>query len=129
MSLIRLRIVQGKPGAFLAHGWGVGVMLGLGDPAGEPSDQISAIWRLRDLAVQEGLDPAVWRAGPNLLKIYGDLGLTAVPLGHDGLLLPENAEVQPQACRYLCCVAERDLVTLAPQLAMLAERSLDHAAE
>ncbi len=30
------------------------VMLGLGDPAGAPSDRISAIWRLRDLAAQEG---------------------------------------------------------------------------
>ena len=34
-----------------------GVMLGLGDPTGAPSDRVSAIWRLRDLAVQEGLDP------------------------------------------------------------------------
>ncbi len=105
------------------------VMLGLGDPAGAPSDRISAIWRLRDLAVQEGLDPAVWRAGPGLLKIYGDLGLTALPLGPDGQLLPESQDVAPFSCQYLCCVAERDLGTLAPLLAMLAERSLDHAAE
>ena len=69
-----------------------GVMLGLGDPAGAPSDRISAIWRLRDLAAQEGLDPAVYRAGPGLLKVYGDLGLTALPLGPDGQLLPESEE-------------------------------------
>jgi hypothetical protein len=36
MSLIRLRIVQGKPGAFLAHTLGVGVTLGLG--VGDPDD-------------------------------------------------------------------------------------------
>ncbi len=57
---------------------------GPGRPGGSPSDRISAIWRLRDLAAQEGLDPAVWRAGPTLLKVYGDLGLTALPLGPDG---------------------------------------------
>ena len=106
-----------------------GVLLGLGDPAGAPSDRISAIWRLRDLAAQEGLHPAVWRAGPGLLKIYGDLGLTALPLGPDGQLLPESEDVAPFSCQYLCCVAEQDLGTLVPQLAMLAERSLDHAAE
>ena len=110
------------------------VMLGLGDPAGAPSDRISAIWRLRDLAAQEGMDPAVWRAGPGLLKVYGDLGLTAVPLGPDGQLLPESPNEAPTSMHYLCCVAERDLSTLAPQLASLAEPGLaepglDHAAE
>ena len=111
-----------------------GVMLGLGDPTGAPSDRVSAIWRLRDLAVQEGLDPAVWRAGPSLLKVYGGLGLTALPLGPDGLLLPEKAgddraDDQP-ASAYLCCVAERDLGRLLPYLPFLAERrGLDHAAE
>ena len=105
------------------------VMLGLGDPAGAPSDRVSAIWRLRDLAVQEGLDPAVWRAGPGLLKVYGDLGLTAVPLGPDGMLLPESDGEGPPASDYLCCVAERDLVTLAPQLATLTGAGLHQAAE
>ena len=98
-------------------------------PARIRADRISAIWRLRDLAAQEGLHPAVWRAGPGLLKIYGDLGLTALPLGPDGQLLPESEDVAPFSCQYLCCVAEQDLGTLVPQLAMLAERSLDHAAE
>ena len=105
------------------------VMLGLGDPVGAPSDRISAIWRLRDLAAQEGLDPAVWRAGPELLKVYGDLGLTALPLGPDGQLLPESEGEAPSSSHYLCCVAERDLVTLAPQLPLLAVPGLDHAAE
>ena len=68
------------------------VMLGLGDPVGASSDSVSAIWRLRDLAKQEGLDPAVWFAGPELLKVYGGLGLTALPLGSDGLLLPESGD-------------------------------------
>ena len=105
------------------------VMLGIGDPAGSPTDRISAIWRLRDLAAQEGLDPAVWRAGPTLLKVYGDLGLTALPLGPDGLLLQEGRDEEPEALEYLCCVAERDLITLEPQLQLLADRELDHAAE
>jgi uncharacterized membrane protein YbhN (UPF0104 family) len=105
------------------------VLLGLGDPVGAPADRISAIWRLRDLAAQEGMDPAVWRAGPSLLKVYGDLGLTALPLSADGSLLPEGAECSPETKQFLCCVAERDLVTLAPRLSSLANTSLDHAAE
>lgn len=98
------------------------VMLGLGDPVGLQGDRISAIWRLRDLALQEGRDAAIWRAGPGLLKVYSDLGLTALPLGQDGLLLPESKDDQPvQSDRYLCCVAERDLGTLLPQLPILAK--------
>ena len=105
------------------------VILGLGDPAGAPSDRISAIWRLRDLAEQEGLDAAVWRAGPGLLKVYGDLGLTAFPLGEDGQLLPENPEETPASRYYLCCVAERNMGALVAQLPILEEPGLDHAAE
>ncbi len=105
------------------------VMLAIGDPAGSPTDRISAIWRLRDLAAQEGLDPAVWRAGPTLLKVYGDLGLTALPLGANGRLLHDDGIQDPTSPEFLCCVAERDLVTLEPQLQMLAERELDRAAE
>ena len=125
-------VVMGEAGRsaipFLRLG---GVMLGLGDPAGAPSDRISAIWRLRDLAAQEGLDAAVYRAGPGLLKVYGDLGLTALPLGVNGQLLPESeGEDAPASALYLCCVAERDLVTLMPQLPGLANKTgLDHAAE
>jgi uncharacterized membrane protein YbhN (UPF0104 family) len=97
------------------------VLLGLGDPAGAEEDRVSAIWRLRDLAQQEGLDPAFWRAGPGLLKVYGDLGLTALPLGPDGLPLPEAPDETPSAEHYLVCVAERDLRTLLPLLPELAD--------
>ena len=96
------------------------ILLGLGDPAGPESDRVSAIWRLRDLAQQEGLDPAVWRAGAGLLKIYGDLGLTALPLGPDGLPVPETGETLPGSTHYLVCVAERDLSALLPMLPLLA---------
>lgn len=96
------------------------LLLALGDPVGPESDHISAVWRLRDLAHQEGRDPAVWRAGPGLLKIYGDLGLTALPLGPDGLPLPEALDETPSSNQYLVCVAERDLTTLLPMLPSLA---------
>ncbi len=96
------------------------VLLAIGDPVGAEADRVSAIWRLRDLAQQEGLDPAFWRAGPALLKVYGDLGLTALPLGPDGLPLPETTDETPEAAQYLVCVAERDLTTLLPLLPQLA---------
>jgi uncharacterized membrane protein YbhN (UPF0104 family) len=103
------------------------VLLGLCDPSGEESDRISAIWRLRDLARQEGLDAAVWRAGPELLKVYGDLGLTALPLGADGLPMPEaTGDETPPAKHYLVCKAERDLKLLLhvlPHLALGSETS------
>jgi uncharacterized membrane protein YbhN (UPF0104 family) len=95
------------------------VLLGIGDPMGAETDRVSAIWRLRDLAQQEGLDPAFWRAGPGLLKVYGDLGLTALPLGEDGLPL-EGTDQAAEARQYLVCVAERDLATLLPLLPQLA---------
>ncbi|HSU06980.1 MAG TPA: phosphatidylglycerol lysyltransferase domain-containing protein, partial [Acetobacteraceae bacterium] len=96
------------------------VLLALGDPAGAASDRVSAIWRLRDLARQEGLDPAFWRAGPELLKVYGDLGMTALPLGWDGLPAPEAPDETPPAPQYLVCMAERDLGVLLPLLPKLA---------
>ncbi len=114
------------------------VLLALGDPAGTMSDRLSAIWRLRDLAEQEGRSAAVWRASRSLLKVYGDLGLTALPLGADGLPRARQApgqEVHGQAIPsqgsgedqwpgaaefYLCCVAERDLHSLLPLLPELA---------
>lgn len=104
------------------------VLLGLGDPTGAEGDRISAIWRLRDLAQQEGLDPAFWRAGPGLLKVYSDLGLTALPLGADGLPLPESTGELPVARQYLVCVAERDLKTLLPLLPQLATNHVVPAA-
>lgn len=103
------------------------VMLGLGDPAGAASDSASAVWNLRDLAQQEGLDAAVWRAGPGLLSIYADLGLAALPLGSDGLPAPEAEGIAPLVRHYLCCIAERDLKQLLPLLPELAEGALADA--
>ena len=95
------------------------VLLGLGDPAGAEGDKISAVWRLRDLARQEGLDPAFWRVGPGLLKVYADLGLTPLPLGRDGRIVSSD-EGADATRRYLVCVAERDLSALMPMLPELA---------
>ena len=95
------------------------VLLGLGDPAGAEGDKISAVWRLRDLARQEGLDPAFWRVGPGLLKVYADLGLTPLPLGTDGQIVQADETPDPSR-RYLVCVAERDLGALMPMLPELA---------
>ena len=98
------------------------VLLGIGDPAGAESDCISAIWRLRDLAAQEGLDAAIWRAGRSHLKVYADLGLAALPLGADGLPLGDAEEfARPAAAQYLVCKAERDLSVLLPLLPKLAQ--------
>jgi uncharacterized membrane protein YbhN (UPF0104 family) len=98
-----------------------GVLLGFYDPAGANSDRVSAIWRLRDLAAQEGLDPAVWRAGPALLPVYADIGLAALPLDADGMPRAED-EAEPSRGEYLACVAERDLPTLLPLLPELARQ-------
>jgi hypothetical protein len=97
------------------------VLLALGDPVGAVSDRVSAVWRLRDLAEQDGLDPAVWQAGRSLLQVYADLGLAALPLGPDGLPMEDNEDSDtPHAKHYLVCVAERDLPTLLPLLPSLA---------
>ena len=98
------------------------VMLGLGDPAGAVSDRVSAIWNLRDLAVQEGMDPAVWRAGPGLLKVYADLGMAAFPLAEDGLPLSEMGDTA-RTDEFLCCVAEKDVAALMPMLPDLVARA------
>ena len=96
------------------------ILLGLGDPVGPAADRISALWRLRDLALQDGYDPAIWGAGPDLLATYADLGLAILPLGADGLPAVEPALDAP---RYLACVAERDLALLLPLLPSLASQS------
>ena len=99
------------------------VLLALGDPAGAEGDRASAVWRLRDLAEQEGRDCAVWRACPDMLKIYNDIGLTALPLNADGMPAEEHCPPgAPPARHYLCCVAERDLATLLPLLPRLRQR-------
>ena len=81
------------------------IWLALGDPAGEERERISVIWRFRDLCDSARVDPAVWRAGPDLLRVYADIGLTALPL--------EGGNGVP---RYLLCRAERDLSALLPLL-------------
>ena len=82
-----------------------GIWLALGDPAGEERDRISAIWRFRDVCERAGVDPAFWRAGPGLLRVYADIGLTPFPLqgGDEGAL-------------HLLCRPERDIEALLPLL-------------
>ncbi len=103
------------------------VLLGLGDPVGQDADRVSAIWRFRDLARQEGLDPAFWRAGASLLTVYGDIGLTALPLAPDGspLISAGDTPEDDPARLYLLCVAERDLTALLPLLPRLVEPAAD----
>ena len=94
-----------------------GLLLGLGDPTGGARDRISAIWRLRDLAIQEGRNTAVWRAGPEMLDVWGDIGLTAWPLGADGT--PHAREPEEADRRFLCCPDEagfRTVVAALPNL-------------
>ncbi|GGC31840.1 hypothetical protein GCM10011504_07600 [Siccirubricoccus deserti] len=91
-----------------------GIWLALGDPAGEREDTISAIWRFRDLCDRAGVDPAFWRVGDGLLRVYGDIGLTAVPLGG----APPT---------YLALRAERDLEKLLPLLPPALQREAEAA--
>jgi hypothetical protein len=96
------------------------VLLALGDPVGDTGDRVSAVWCLRDLARQEGRNPAVWQAGRDLLEVYGDIGLTALPLGPDNLPVADAEDAPgPHAERYLVCVAEHDLPVLLPILLTL----------
>ena len=46
--------------------------------------------------------------------------MTALPLGADGLPLPEAGTETPPAEQYLVCMAERDLSALLPLLPALA---------
>ncbi len=105
-------------------------MLGLGDPAGAGADRVSAIWRLRDLAQQEGRRPAVWRARRDLLDVYADLGLSAIPLDAAGGVLEEfDDPAHPRAAAFLVCRAERDLAALLPALTRLGLRQREPVAE
>jgi lysylphosphatidylglycerol synthetase-like protein (DUF2156 family) len=84
-----------------------GIWMAIGDPVGEERDRISAVWRFRDMCDRAGVDPAFWRVSPTLLRVYGDIGLTAFPLD-----APASGEPQ----RYLACRAEKDLEKLMPLL-------------
>ena len=97
--------------AFLKRGK---VWLALGDPAGERQDAISAIWRFRDACERAGADPAFWRVGPDLLRVYADIGLTAVPLAAPG----------EEARHFLACRAERDLNALRQLLPPALQREM-----
>lgn len=55
-------------------------LVGLGDPAGAQEDCVSAIWRMRDLALQDGLKPVFWQVGTPFLRIYDDIGLSVWPM-------------------------------------------------
>jgi uncharacterized membrane protein YbhN (UPF0104 family) len=104
-------------------------LLALGDPMGADSDRVSAIWRLRDLAQQEGRSPAIWQAGRSLLKVYADIGLAALPLDADGHPADDAIDpARPAADQYLVCMAERDLPGLLPLLPAL-HQSMAKAAE
>ncbi len=98
------------------------VLLALGDPSGADSDRVSAVWRLRDLAQQEGRDLAVWGAGTGLLAVYGALGLAPLPLGEDGMVCDAAGAARSGSWsgRALYCVAGRDLDELLPLLPELA---------
>ena len=97
------------------------ILLALGDPAGDRADRISAIWRLRDLARQANATPAIWWAGRDLLQVYGDIGLAALPLKPDGTPGADAEDAPgPHATHYLVCIAEQDLPTLLPILPSLA---------
>jgi len=85
-----------------------GVWLALGDPEGEERDRASAVWRFRDICESARVEPAFWRVGPGLLRVYADIGLTPFPL---------------EEGRWLVCRAERDLETLMPLLPRPEDRA------
>jgi lysylphosphatidylglycerol synthetase-like protein (DUF2156 family) len=71
------------------------VWVGLGDPAGgEEASRIALIWHFRDLCDRNGVHPAFWRVRPDMLRVYEDIGLAAVPL-EDGTFLACQAESDP----------------------------------
>ncbi|MBB2156242.1 lysylphosphatidylglycerol synthetase family protein [Gluconacetobacter diazotrophicus] len=76
-------------------------LIGLGDPAGAWDDCASAIWWLRDLAVQEGRQPAFWRVGASMLDVYNDLGLTSWPVSDMDMARTDDGDDV-----FLCCVPQ-----------------------
>ncbi len=117
-------IVLGETGrSCIAFRRAGGVLVGLGDPAGPSPDRISAIWRLRDLAVQEGRATAVWRAGPELLQTWNSLGLIAWPLGPDERPRPafEGPLVSDPAERFVCFPDDAELGTVLRAVGLAPE--------
>ena len=72
-------------------------------------------------AMMHGVGVHVWLQPPLKLLVPGSCVLAALPLGPDGLPLPEAPDVTPPAAEYLVYVAERDLKTLLPLLPRLAK--------
>ncbi|GBR13586.1 lysylphosphatidylglycerol synthase domain-containing protein [Asaia spathodeae] len=68
-------------------------IIGVGDPAGAENDCIAAIWRLRDLAMEEGRHPVFIKVGQALIGVYHDIGMTVCPNG-------------PGESGVLCCLAQ-----------------------
>lgn len=93
-------IVMGEAGrAGVAFSRQPPIWLAHGDPGGDLLDRVSAIWRFRDACERAGVRPAFWDVGPEWLRIYADIGLTAVPMeGRPG--------------RFIACRAEQDLARL-----------------
>jgi phosphatidylglycerol lysyltransferase len=53
----------------------------LGDPIGEPADQVELAWRFRELADRHGGWAVFYEVGAARLPLYIDLGLTLLKLG------------------------------------------------
>ena len=97
------------------------VMLGLGDPVGAPPDRASAVWRLRDLAAQEKLEPAIWGAADAMRSVYEAMGLSAVPLDDDGRPDAGGSNLsRGPATRYLMCTADHVVPALSDIAAELS---------
>jgi phosphatidylglycerol lysyltransferase len=88
-----------KGRAGFAFSRGEAVWTAHGDPAGEPRDAISAIWRFRDLCERHGARPAFRDVGAEYQRVYADIGLQSFP-----------DPARPG--RFLACDAERDVETL-----------------
>jgi phosphatidylglycerol lysyltransferase len=55
----------------------------LGDPIGEPADQVELAWRFRELADRHGGWAVFYEVGADRLPLYIDLGLTLFKLGEE----------------------------------------------
>jgi phosphatidylglycerol lysyltransferase len=53
----------------------------LGDPIGEPTEQVELAWRFRELADRHGGWAVFYEVGADYLPLYIDLGLTLLKLG------------------------------------------------